>query len=155
MIDKEHWVAIKGLKYDEMIEFYKSLRLDVKIRIWVNSYQNQDYSYLRDILSPHLNFVEDWDCYVLASLSGGKQYDTVQGYWECTVADIHPRIMERLIGCRCMIRYDSTTRCEGNSWAAILNKQSIDKFPKGTIDKWTVKTNDDIDIKQLNLFKKL
>lgn len=152
MIDKEQWVAIKGLKIDEMIEFYKSLRLNVKIRIWVNSYQNQDYPYLRDILSPNLNFIENWDCNVLPYLSGVNRCNNVQGYWECTVGDIHPRIMEKMLKCKCMIRYDGTTRCEGNSWASMLNKQTIDNFPKGTIDKWTVKTND---IKPLNLFKKL
>lgn len=154
MGDKERWVAIAGINYDEMIEFYKSLRLDVKIRIWVNSYQNQDYPYLRDILSPNLSFIEDWDFYVLSSVSGGKQPGNVQGYWECTVGDIHPRIMEKIIKRKCMIIYDSTTRCEKNSWSSILNKQTIDNFPKGTIDKWTVKTND-IDVKPLNLFKKV
>lgn len=154
MIDKERWVAIAGLKYDEMIEFYKSLRLDVKIRIWVNSYQNQDYPYLRDMLSPNLPFIEDWDFYVLSSVSGGKQPGNVQGYWECTVGDIHPRIMEKIIKRKCMIRYDSTTRCEKNSWSSIFNKQTINNFPECTVDKWTTKTNN-IDIKPLNLFKKL
>lgn len=154
MIDKEHWTAIRGLKYDEMIEFYKSLRLDVKIRIWVNSYQNKDYPYLRDILSPNLDFIEDWDDYYVLDFFGGKEYGNVQGYWECTVGDIHPRIMEKIIKCKCMIRYDSTTRCDGNSWSSMLNKQMIDEFPKDTIDKRIVKTNN-INIKPLNLFNKL
>lgn len=152
MNDKERWVALRGLKFDEIIEFYKTLRLDVKIRICVNSYQNQDYPCLMSMLSPNLEFIEDWDFYVLSDVSGEKQPGNIQGYWECTVGDIHPRIMEKIIKRKCAIRYDAITVCKEESWASRFNSIINDEFPKGTVDKWTTKTNN-FDIKPLNLFK--
>lgn len=152
MNDKERWVALRGLKFDEIIEFYKTLRLDVKIRIYVNSYQNQDYPCLMSMLSPNLDFIEDWDFYVLSDVSGGKQPGNIQGYWECTVGDIHPTVMKKILICKCAIRYDAITVCKEGSWASRFNSIINDEFPKGTVDKWTTKTNN-FDIKPLNLFK--
>ena len=152
MNDKERWVALRGLKFDEIIEFYKTLRLDVKIRIYVNSYQNQDYPCLMSMLSPNLEFIEDWDFYVLSDVSGEKQPGNIQGYWECTVGDIHPTVMKKILICKCAIRYDAITVCKEGSWASRFNSIINDEFPKGTVDKWTTKTNN-FDIKPLNLFK--
>lgn len=152
MNDKERWVALRGLKFDEIIEFYKTLRLDVKIRIYVNSYQNQDYPCLMSMLSPNLDFIEDWDFYVLSDVSGEKQPGNIQGYWECTVGDIPPTVMKKILICKCAIRYDAITVCKEGSWASRFNSIINDEFPKGTVDKWTTKTNN-FDIKPLNLFK--
>lgn len=160
MIDKERWVAFRGLKFDEIIEFYKTLRLDVKIRIYVNSYQNQDYPYLRDMLSPNLDFVEDWDYYIAhlccehlsSKIMPSETRGIIQGYWECSVGDIHPTVMKKILTCNCVIRYDAVTVCKEESWASRLNNLIDNEFPKGTIDKWTTKSNN-FDIKPLNLFK--
>lgn len=160
MNDKERWVALRGLKFDEIIEFYKTLRLDVKIRIYVNSYQNQDYPCLSSMLSPNVEFIGDWD-YRIAHMCSehyspkiipSETRGIIQGYWECTVGDIHPAVMKKILICKCAIRYDAITACKEESWASRFNSIINDEFPKGTVDKWTTNTNN-FDIKPLNLFK--